>query len=363
MRSLVLCLLAILAQLTQAAAQAPVSETSNIAADERLDLYTTGARLGPDGVTWLIDIHGRVYRPVRSTVRKAVIAQALRTGYGVAPDRDSQMRFDERLNLLFGDNRGGRRIVLKIGGADFALPESGEDGHFRGTVRLPAAGLEREARGGTLAYAARLSPRDPRTFSGAVLLIAPTGRSVISDVDDTVKVSHVIDTERLMAATFVKPYEAVPGMARAYQSWAAEGAAFHFVSSTPWHLYEPLTEFLTGAGFPPATFALKQIRLKDTSIANLFADATRTKPAEIQALLAAWPDRTFVLVGDSGEKDPEIYADFMRRHPARIEQILIRNVTAARADDARFRSVFADIEPARWQLFTDAAELPRTLGK
>ncbi len=336
------------------------SAMSNLQADERIDFFTTSARLAPDGKTWIVPVRGRVFRPVTSVTRKNLIAEAMKA-FGVNPEKLNKPRFDSRIDMLLSDNQGGRQIVVTVAGNAYPLPPSGADGHFTGSLSIGVADLASEAVAGRLTFKAQLVERDPRSFTGTVLLVPPVGRSIISDIDDTVKVTHVLSTKRLLEATFVHQFEAVPGMARLYQTWGAEGATLHFVSSSPWHFYEPLAVFLQEAGFPPATLALKKIRLKDSSIQNIFADATKTKPPEIDALLKSYPDRTFVLVGDSGEKDPEIYADFKRRYPAKIEYIFIRNVTGAKRDDARFSQVFAGIDPDRWILFVDPDELPRML--
>lgn len=340
-------------------AKADVTQISNIAGDERVEFYTTAAWLETGSGTWNVPIHGRVFRPERSVVRKAALAQILKQGYGVVPHRDARIRFDERIDMLLADNKGGRRIVVSIAGRRHALPPSMADGHFGGIVKLRADAIAPDVEKGRLRYTAELSDRDPRLFAGLVLLLQPEGRSVISDIDDTIKITHVTDRRRMFEATFAKPFEPVPGMARVYQTWAAEGASFHFVSSTPWHLHEPIAEFLKTGGFPDATLVMKKIRLKDSSIMNILADATETKPPEIAGLLKTYPGRTFVLIGDSGEKDPEIYADFMRRHPAQIEAIHIRNVTGAKRDDARFSKAFEGLDAARWSLFAEPTELPR----
>ena len=63
------------------------------------------------------------------------------------------------------------------------------------------------------------------------------------------------------------------------------------------------------------------------------------------------------MIGDSGEDDPEVYAQALRRHPAQIAKVYIRNVTAARRDDARFAKTFAGLDAARWVLFDDPGEI------
>ena len=124
------------------AAQPAPNATSNILAGERVDFFTTAGQLSADGRVWSLPVHGRIYRPENSTVRKGAIALTFKTAFGVEPDRQSQMRFDERINLLLGDNKGGRRIVISIAGTTYALPLSTPDGHFEGVVEkiIPAPG-------------------------------------------------------------------------------------------------------------------------------------------------------------------------------------------------------------------------------
>jgi phosphatidate phosphatase APP1 len=128
------------------------------------------------------------------------------------------------------------------------------------------------------------------------------------------------------------------------------------VSSSPWQLYEALVSMLDVAGFPPATFDLKQIRLKDPSVADLFADPMLTKPKPIENMMRAFPGRQFALIGDSGEMDPEVYGKVARAHPQQVVYIAIRNVTGEDASAPRYADAFRDVE-ARWEVFTDPATL------
>lgn len=320
-------------------------------------LFTTAARRSADGARWIVPLHAWVYTPQDSRARKAAFATVLKHGVGVAPAEDNRALFDRRVNLLFADNNRSVRLTVAIAGGRYILPPTQPNGHTRAFVELPADAVASAAPNGRLPVEIVLPAGDARALKGHALLVAPEGLSVISDIDDTVKISHVTDRARLMQSTFVQAFETVPGMGELYSRWHRQGLAVHFVSSSPWHLYAPLAEMLETGGFPPATLTLKQIRLKDRSILDLFKDAKATKPQGIEALLQAYPRRRFVLVGDSGELDPEIYAAIARKHPGRIVQILIRNVTDARADDARFMAAFAGLDPGLWQLFTAPAEI------
>jgi phosphatidate phosphatase APP1 len=183
---------------------------------------------------------------------------------------------------------------------------------------------------------------------------------VVSDIDDTVKVSEVHDRTALLDNTFFQDFRPVPGMAVKYAEWARQGASFHFVSSSPWQLYEPLQEFLAAARFPPAVLHLKSVRFKDETLLDLFKPGTETKPKQIAPILRDFPSRHFVLVGDSGEQDPEVYAALLKEHPEQILRAYMRNVTNATPADARFGPLFAGVPREKWALFTDpgALELP-----
>ncbi len=184
--------------------------------------------------------------------------------------------------------------------------------------RHRCSGRADHAQQGRLAVEVVLPPGDLRQFRGVVHLIEPVGLSVISDIDDTIKVSEVLDKRKLLHNTFCEPFSAVEGMPELYSQWANAGLAFHFVSSSPWQLYEPLASLLSDAGFPAGTLHLRQFRVKDRSVLNLWADPLTTKPPVIEELLQAYPARRFVLVGDSGERDPEVYALIARKYPARF---------------------------------------------
>lgn len=334
---------------------------------ERLVFFTTAGRLTADGAHWLVPIHGRIFQPAHGRASKAALSLALK-GFGVNPDALNRNLFDARCALLLGDNCEGRRVAVSVAGSDYVLPVTGRDGQFRGVVPVsadivPAAVLPAVGRGPQrLDLLARLAARDGRQFRGYALLTQRTGLSVISDIDDTVKITHVGDRRRMLALTFLEPFEPVPGIAARFRQWSAAGAAFHFVSSSPWPLYEPLAEFLAHAGFPDATTTLKNVSLRDRSIRNFLANSTKTKPPAIDVLLAAFPGRRFVLVGDDVENDARIYADAVRRHPGRIARIFIRHVEGQRRAADKARRELSALDPSLWQLFTDAAELPERLA-
>ncbi len=334
---------------------------TEIARDERIVLFTTAARRVSGGSGWIVPVHGRIFRPPDSRTAKAALAIALKTGFGVSPDALNRPTFDTRCALMLADSCPGRRVVVTVAGADHMLHASDRNGQFRGVCVVPDSAIATAA-SGRLSIEARLPPRDSRLIAGTALLIEPTGLSVISDIDDTVKVTHVASRRRMMAQTFLEPFEPVPGMARVYGRWAEQGAAFHFISSSPWPLYEPLDAFLADAGFPEATKTLKNVALKDRSIRNLLSKATKTKPPAIDAILEDFPGRRFVLIGDNVEKDAEIYVGAARRHRGRIARIMIRDCGGRGKNRERMERALASLEDVPSTIFHTADELPVSLA-
>src|SRR3954471_21518288 len=113
------------------------------------------------------------------------------------------------------------------------------------------------------------------------------------------------------------------------------GVDFHYVSGAPSQLYRVLDEFLIEeTGFPEGTFHMKNVpkNLAEPETwrawRNLVSGdfTVEHKKAEISALIKACPDRRFILIGDSGEMDPEIFAAIRDEFPDQIEEILIRDV-------------------------------------
>jgi phosphatidate phosphatase APP1 len=147
-------------------------------------------------------------------------------------------------------------------------------------------------------------------------------------------------------------------MPAAYAAWAREGATtFHYVSSSPWQLYVPLSTFASSVGFPDGAYHLKAFRLAGTSLLNLFTSSLEIKLPAIRRILDRFPDHTFLLVGDSGEKDPEIYGLLAREHPGRVRHVFIRRVECADNRPERFAEAFRGLPKTLWTVFENPADL------
>ena len=285
-------------------------------------------------------------------------------------DSDETQILKRRVGPFLVDNERRKELSIQIGCAEtdaysrvFPLPKSGKNGHFEALLTVDDAELAQIQQvcnddSGLLHYQAVTEDNDPRSFHGVSHLIPPEGWSIISDIDDTVKITGVGNKKALLRSTFMEEFKQVPGMAHLYQQWASDlDAKFHFVSSSPWQLWLELGSFLSTVGFPQATYHLKPIRLKDRTLLNLWKCPLETKIAVIESILDGFPQRKFMLVGDTGEKDPEVYGEIARRYPGQIHGIYVRNVTNETGTEERYDEAFEGVNPAIWGLFTEPEDI------
>ena len=333
----------------QPATAAAALPPSPIKGDEQAVLFPTAAERSGDG--WVVPVHGWVFEPEDASVWRGGTIRLVRTALDLDEADPRRTRFTEIARWFMVDNERGKRVPVRIGRTVARLPATGADGHTRQRVKVAAApGQE------WVTIEARA--RDGRTFLGRAQLLEPRGLSVVSDLDDTIKVTEVLrGKRRILERTFLEPFEAVPGMASRYEAWRAGGAAFHYVSASPWHLYPALADWMAGSGFPAGTFHLRSVRLKDRRAFELLRAPRTHKLTAIGELIRRFPGRTFVLVGDSGESDPEIYGELARRHPRQVRAIAIRRLPGDRWSADRQRRAFGRVK-AQVILFRAADELP-----
>lgn len=330
--------------------------SKTIKPDEKLVFFSSVAKLNTDGTKWIIPVRGRIYEPeVQSPVRKK-IRDLIRSAAEVPKDAPENEILQQRLRYFVVDNEGGKPISVKIGQKSYPVADSDGDGIFGGTIEVPREETAEHTKKGVLAYAYE---QRNLTVAGDTILVPPQGLSVISDIDDTIKITNVRDSKETLANTFLRKFRETPGLSKFYRDIAESrpDARFHFVSGSPWQLYEPLKELFQEAGFPDASYHLKEVALDGTSLSNLFIDPMEFKVPAITELFENYPARKFLLVGDSGEKDPEVYAEIFRKFPDRVEGIFIRDVTDEPATAARYEKVFAGIDKGKWRLFKHPEEI------
>lgn len=336
--------------------------SSSVSPNDIVVIYPTFGYVVDDGQSWRIPVQGAVYEPVPIGLRKRFLIRLLqRVMHASREDLESEI-FQERIRGFIIGTERGKRVELKVGERSAALRRrSNSNGQFSGAIRLTQTEAERLNLSGQNGdrwfefQAIHSSPQE--NFTGRAQLLPESGISVISDIDDTIKHTGAHSRRELLANTFLREFQTVDGMASLYQKWAAQGAAFHYVSASPWQLFRPLYELCESSGFPAGSFHLRSFRLRDHMLRRVLVFRRHGKSRVIRSILEKFPKRRFVLVGDSGEKDPEIYSSIAQQFPSQIASILIRDLASRPLDDARERKAFRKLPPDRWQLFRDTAEI------
>jgi phosphatidate phosphatase APP1 len=199
-----------------------------------------------------------------------------------------------------------------------------------------------------------LHPRDPagRPVRAAAPVFVPSASAeygVISDLDDTVVESNV--TDRLAAARTVLlgnsrtrlPFAGVAAFYQALHAGASgrSGNPVFYVSSSPWNLYDVITGFLEAQEIPAGPLLLRDWDLSPSLLRN-----EAHKAAHLGEILGTYPRLPFILVGDSTQEDPEIYASAVAAHPDRILAVYIRSVEPHPEREAAIQRLAKEVKAA-----------------
>jgi phosphatidate phosphatase APP1 len=158
---------------------------------------------------------------------------------------------------------------------------------------------------------------------------------VISDIDDTVLHSSIVDWKTAAQLTFLhnartrKPLDGVAVLYQALQA-GASGRSGHrrhpvfYVSSSPWNLYDLLDDFMDLNAIPCGPIFLRDFGIDQDKFIASPGHAHKLERAI--ALIERYPQLKWVLAGDSGQADAELYAEAAHAYPGRILAIYIRDV-------------------------------------
>ncbi len=172
---------------------------------------------------------------------------------------------------------------------------------------------------------------------GSVLVVAGNQTILVSDFDDTVAVTHVTSLRKMLSTAFFsteKTHQAVPGMAqllRCFQRGSGKRAVIFYLSGSPRQFFGRIHRFFRYNEFPVDGIMLRPIE-------SMVHNTGRFKKKQLSALLKDFPHNRFVFIGDSGEQDPEIYAQASSMAPGRVIRTYIRLVTPEPKDSVRWDS-------------------------
>ncbi|KAI5456303.1 hypothetical protein BGZ63DRAFT_91293 [Mariannaea sp. PMI_226] len=190
------------------------------------------------------------------------------------------------------------------------------------------------------------------------------GWGVISDIDDTIKITKTGDPLGILRETFIEEPRPVSGMPQLYasiQSLLPRDSPWFYLSASPYNLY-PLLQQFRDKHYPRGTMILRDSSWR--SVAGLLSALTMgTEEYKIDRMdkIHSWlPKRKMILVGDSTQSDPEAYGEMYRAYPDWVKKIFIRKVTdissvglEEKNQLSRFEKAFKDVPHDVWHVFED----------
>lgn len=374
--------------------------TDHMYADEALIVpFPTLAIFNPDTTLWSVHIKAWLYVPLEgkkiksylSSIPKSITGriQENRTTNAMAieeneidediseedlGDLDASNENPARLSLFFAGN--SVKIVTKsiINGVEHLLQPSDETGFIEEQLEFTDYEIKSlcrlnhpESNDGKFDYDIQFHESKTNlknnSFKCIIYVLATYGVSVISDIDDTIKISKVLNKRSLLKHTFYNYFKPVDGMNEVYQKWSEQKCQFHYVSGSPWQLYPALREFLEQYKYPMGTmnlrkfsWSLKFLKLPDTYKIEI-----------ITQIINSYPLRKYICVGDSGELDPEVYSKLYTQYPYNIAHIFIRDICnpseCLPICQERYRKVFKDVPKDRWTIFKDPKYIETNIEK
>ena len=296
------------------------------------------------------------YRTYGSATRVLVRGRAMEDeGVRSAGDEDSVWRnLLNSYRRIESDPLPHARVRATVAGTSAELTAD-DEGFFSGWLDLPRA---LESNGWVPVELELLAPTSgtgaPVRAGAEALLAPPSARfMVISDIDDTVLQSHVTSVVQAFRTVLLGnartrlPFPGVAAFYRALHTGASGGEEnpVFYVSSSPWNLYDLLVDFLAHQGIPTGPLTLRDWDIDPRVLVGRHLKAFKSEAIhEIMRTFAALP---VILIGDSSQRDPEIYRDIVREYPDRVLAVYIRDVKRTPERRAALAALVREVEAAR----------------
>lgn len=254
---------------------------------------------------------------------------------GVTPSADGDSVLKNLLNTYRradADPLAAAKVNVTFGGATTAMTAD-DEGFFGGWLKSEAP----EGKNEWHEYHAELDkqPGGEAIKASSGILVPPLSAriAVISDIDDTViqsRVSNFVQAARTVMLGNARtrlPFHGVAAFYRALRDGGSgsENNPVFYVSSSPWNLYDLITEFMELQNIPKGPLLLRDWDISFNALSS--ARHFEHKSVAIRNVIQLYPDLKFVLIGDTSQHDPEIYRQIVAEFPERVTAIYIRDVT------------------------------------
>ncbi|KAJ5719893.1 hypothetical protein N7493_006771 [Penicillium malachiteum] len=165
--------------------------------------------------------------------------------------------------------------------------------------------------------------------NGTAYLVPPTGLTVVSDIDDILRVTKIYEPEQGLLNSFARPFTAWENMPDIYRNWSTSlpNMHFHYLTTTPEQITRNYMQFIYD-NYPGGSFDTRPLNFSDVSA------TLSIRKFLLQKVFETFPERKFILIADTSNSDvmrdyPEMATDF----PGQVQCIFLRNTSATDPGD------------------------------
>ncbi|KAJ5097694.1 hypothetical protein N7456_008415 [Penicillium angulare] len=329
---------------------------------------------------WSVRFHGNVYKQPNTSVHDLnKLADVFLVNTSISDLPDSQQ--DQARNLtaeIFvvqqpnvavntihlepaesqgssGQPGGGGSSNTTGGTQDITLPyNTTVEGDFDTFVPIDSNGLDA---GNETSKIQRLNTHveGASIGNGTAYLVPPTGLTVVSDIDDILRITKIYEPEQGLINSFARPFTAWENMPDIYRNWSTSlpNTHFHYLTTTPEQITRNYMQFIY-ANYPGGSFDTRPLNFSDVSA------TLSIRKFLLQKVFETFPERKFILVADTSNSDvmkdyPEMATDF----PGQVQCIFLRNTSATDSGD-KFpydTSGFKNLNQSSYMFFVHADDL------
>lgn len=248
-----------------------------------------------------------------------------------------------------GEQGGGGAVTPPGGSQQIKYPTpTTPEGDFDGFVQIDNNGL---IPGNTTQDIQRMNVYTQGDINGnaTAYLVPPSGLTVISDIDDILRVTKIYQPKEGLLNSFARPFTPWENMPDIYANWSRSIPDFHFhyLTTTPEQVTRNYMDFIYKT-YPGGSFDTRPLNFSDVSA------TLSIRKFLLQKIFMTFPQRKFVLVADTSNSDvmkdyPEMATDF----PGQVQCIFLRN-TSATDDGDKFpydTSGFKNLDPKTYMFF------------
>ncbi|KAI0450391.1 hypothetical protein F5B21DRAFT_491091 [Xylaria acuta] len=193
------------------------------------------------------------------------------------------------------------------------------------------------------------------TGNATAYLVPPTGFTIVSDIDDILRVTKIYDPKEGLLNSFARPFVAWEDMPEIYANWSAtiDNFHFHYLTTTPEQVTRNYMEFIYKT-YPLGSFDTRPLNFSDVSA------TLSIRKALLDKVFQTFPQRKFVLMGDTTNSDVmKDYPQLARDYPGQVQCIFLRNTTATDSTDLfpYDTSGFEGLDQNQFMFFVHADDL------